>query len=113
MNVEVWCASHSARGTETGLFKFSRGGRDRPAAPRCRHERRSALLEVTKAVGRAHPDEVFLQPAMRVDPGLDVGAVAAPQRRRGLGKIGLMEAEARLRRHTNTAARNVLEQHRA
>lgn len=40
--------------------------------------RASALLEIAINVRRLHPDEVLLQSAMGVDPGLDIAGIAAP-----------------------------------
>src|SRR5580658_4653267 len=73
----------------------------------------SALLEEAIDVGCPHPDEVLLQPAMRVDPGLDVGAVRGPQRCGRGRKFRLMEPERGARRHADVFVRDVPEQHRA
>src|SRR5579883_604592 len=70
-------------------------------------------MEETVDVGRTHPDEVALQPPVLIDPRLDVGRIAVPERAGRLRQMREMKAEGRLRRDADAAARDMSQQHGA
>jgi hypothetical protein len=72
-----------------------------------------ALAEELIDVRRPHPDEIPCQPAVRVDPRLDVSGVGGPERCGGLRQVGEMEAETGLLRDADAISRDVAQQHGA
>lgn len=70
----------------------------------------SAPLEISIDVGSAHPDKIFLQAAMRIDPCADVGLVRAPEHLCGILPAREMKAEPGGGRDADLVARNVAKQ---
>jgi hypothetical protein len=73
----------------------------------------SAPFEISIDVRSTHPDKIFLQAAMGVDPRADIGLIGAPEHLRGILPPREMEAEPGGGRNADPVARNVAEEDRA